>query len=228
MADLEDDEEIGTGQPRRGCLLFAIPVSLGVLLILGYVAVFVAGVIGRPPTGARTELRFGGCAEAEVIVRKRVERMGLGDPKPIAVEDGFGYEVTMPADPVIAAAIPATLARTGAFRIVAQPGGEVVVDGHVEGASVHVGAGDPVTLVRLDGEGAKALRDHQEAHPLDKIAYQIDGETIGTRSNLPAEARGQLELEITTTEDLGEAVRLAAERDVVLGEGALPCPVTPR
>ena len=225
MSDEEEEEIIGTG-PRRGCVLFAIPVMLGFLLIGGYLALFVAGVYGRPAAGPRVTLIYQGCAEAEVLVRTRIDRMGLGDPRPVAVTDGFGFEVTMPADVRAAAAIPATLARPGTFQIVTSPAGELVLDGHIDATSVHVGAGDPVTLVRLDDAGARTLRDHMEAHPEGKVAWKVDGEVIGTRGNLPAEPRGQLELEIITTEDLAEAVALAAERDVILGAGPLPCAVT--
>lgn len=225
MSDDDEEEIIGTA-PRRGCLLFTIPVLLGFGLVGGYLALFVAGVYGRPADGPRVSLTYRGCAEAEVRVRARIDRMGLGDPRPVAVTDGFGFEVTMPADVRVAAAIPATLARPGTFQIVTTPAGEVVLDGHIDGTSVHVGAGDPVTLVRLDDFGTRTLRDHMQAHPEGKVAWKVDGEVIGTRSNLPAEARGQLELEIITTEDLAEAVALAAERDVILGEGPLPCEVT--
>lgn len=224
---MSDDEEelIGTG-PRKGCFLFAIPVALGFALVGGYVALFAAGVYGRPADGPRVTLTYQGCPEAEPMVRARIDRMGLGEPRPVVVADGFGFDVTMPADPKAAAAIPATLARPGTFQILTEPGGEVVLDGHIDDTSVHVGAGDPVTLVRLDDVGAQTLRDHMQAHPEGKVAWKIDGAVIGTRGNMPAEARGQLELKIITTTDLAEAVAIAAERDVILGEGPLPCPVT--
>lgn len=223
MSD-EEEDVIGTA-PRRGCVLFVIPVLLGIGLVGGYLALFAAGVYGRPAAGARQTLTFEGCAEAEVLVRARIDRMGLGDPRPVAVTNGFGFEVTLPDDPKVAATIPATLARPGTFQAVEHPDGAVIVDGHIDATSVHVGAGDPVTLVRLDDVGARTLRDHMQAHPEGKVDWKIDGAVIGTRGNLPAEARGQLELEVITTESLAEAVAIAAERDVILGAGPLPCPV---
>ena len=49
---------------RWGCLFLAVPISISAAIVFGYGGLFVAGVIGRAPTGDRLRVSFHGCPEA--------------------------------------------------------------------------------------------------------------------------------------------------------------------
>jgi hypothetical protein len=221
----DDDEErdMDPKKPRPGCFLLVIPIVMVMGIVVAYLVMFVLGMRGRAPQGDEVRVAFRGCPEAAAIVTRRIDLMGLGEPRLEATTDGFAFTAKMPADPGVAARIPATLATTGHFAIVADDG-TLVVDGHVDGSTVHVGTGQPETLVRLDDDGSRVLREHMIAHPDGRVRYDLDAETIGERSNMPAEARGNLEI---VASGLGEKEQLevAAARSVVLDTGPLPCPV---
>lgn len=224
MSDPVKDEQL---TPRAGCWLFLLPILLGVAMIVAYIVVFAYGIIGHPADGPRVTMTYAGCAEAQDLVRKRVDAMGLGDPVVAATADGFTVTATLPSDEAVAKGIPATLARTGAFTAVDVEDGTIIADGPIASSVMQYGTDAPETVVQLDPEESTTLRKHMEDHPHGHVSYRVDGEEAFTRANTPAEAKGTIELPVygVTVE---QAMKIAAERDIVLANGPLPCPVTLR
>lgn len=216
-------------KPRAGCWLFIIPVLLIVFMVIGYIVLFAAGVMGTTAHGERVTLRYQACAEAVPLLRERVDLMGLGDPVYEADAPGmFGVTVTLPGEPDVDAGVKTLLATPGRFEIRSmEDSNRIVVAGErVSGATMNIPwTGGSVTLIRLDDEGSTALRDYMQQHPDGRIAMSIDGKVLYERSNLPAEARGNLEIEATEGSEL-EKIRVAVERSILLEAGPLPCEVT--
>ena len=227
MAADEDDRL--EPRPTYGCVLLIVPIVLTVFGVLAYLGMFTLGVIGRTATGERVRIEFASCPEAKALVTDRTALMGLGDPVFADTADGFSLTATLPEDPVDAASIPGTLAAEGRLEVrdpKAPAGGPPIVPGEqVDASTVHLGLDGVITLVKLDAVGTDVLRDHMIAHPEGEIAYVIDGVTAFSRSNLPAEARGNLEI-VTAGPSEHEQLRLAAARSIILDAGPLPCPVT--
>jgi hypothetical protein len=213
--------------PRAGCWLFALPVLMGVAILLAYGYLYYAGLQGRPAQGDRPTLTFTGCDEARDVVARRVETMGLGDPVWNDTPEGFTLTATMPADPRVAKTIPDTLAAGGVFEVKDDQTGAIVVQNHVDGTSVSLGflSSYPTTLIQLDEEGTKLLRDHMTGHPDGSVTFLVDGEVMAQRRNIPAEPRGRVEVEARdgTPQDQMED---AARWSVQVGNGVLPCPLT--
>lgn len=216
-------------RPSWGCLLLVIPVLVLVGGVVGYIGMFILGVRGREATGERVEMAFSTCAEARPHIADRVALMGLGDPTWTDGEGGFTLTATLPADPIDAAGIPTTLAAPGRLEIYAVEGATdaspVVAGERVEASTVHLGMEGVVTLVRLDSPGSEALRAHMVARPEGHLRFLLDGETIFERSNLPAEARGSLEIPTQGPSEQAQ-MRVAAARSIILDAGPLPCPAT--
>ncbi len=228
MAAEEEDDRI---EPRGtyGCVLLIIPIVMTVFGVSAYLGLFTLGMIGRSATGERVRIEFASCPEAKALVSDRTALMGLGDPMFADTAEGFSLTATLPADPLDAAAIPGTLAAPGRLEIrdpKSPPEAPPVIAGErVDASTVHLGMDGVVTLVRLDDAGSTTLREYMIAHPEGEIAFVIDGVTAYTRSNLPAEARGSLEI-TTKGGDEHDQLRVAAARSIILDAGPLPCPVT--
>jgi hypothetical protein len=224
LSDPVPDEQL---TPRAGCWLFLLPILLGVAMIAAYIVVFVYGIIGHPADGPRVTMTYVGCSEAQDLVRKRVDAMGLGDPVLAPTPDGFTVTATLPSDAAIANGIPATLARTGSFAALDAEQGTVIVDGPIASSVMQYGTDAPETVVQLDAEESTTLRKYMEEHPHGRMSYRVDGEEAFTRGNTPAEAKGTIELPVygVTVE---QAMKIAAERDIVLANGPLPCAITLR
>lgn len=225
----DDNDDKLEPRPTWGCVLLVVPIVMTVFGVAAYMGMFTLGVIGREPTGDRVRIEFASCPEAKALVADRTELMGLGDPVFADAADGFSLTATLPADPLDAAAIPGTLAAPGRLEVrdpKSPPDAPPVVAGErVDASTVHLGMDGVITLVRLDDKGSNELRDYMIAHPEGEIAYVIDGVTATTRSNLPAEARGNLEI-LTEGSDEHAQMRVAAARSIILDAGPLPCVVT--
>ncbi len=229
---MSDSDTSQPEQPRTriGCFLLLIPAMITASVLIGYVVMWTIGLQGREVDGDRYTMTYTSCPAALDLIKARVARMGLGDPQYTTTESGFSLEARLPSEADVAAEIPKTLGRTGALEIheVGVPEGTppVIRADQVDDASVHLGMNGIVTLVRLNDEGAEALRKHMVGHSDGRIRYVLDGETIFERSNLPAEPRGSLELEPPKDMDEVKQLRVAAERDVIIAEGPLPCTTT--
>ena len=200
-----------------------IPLSLLVLVLVAYVALYVAGVSGRPATGPRVAMRYETCPDAKASLEARAAAMGLGDVRVESTESGVVVRAQLPDDASVAAAIPETLAKTGALDILDAAGSAVVAAGHVEETSIHMGTKGAQTLVQLDPEATESLRRHMQDHGDGRIAVCLDGVRLFERKNLPVEPRGRLELNAPGTTEAAQ-VRVAAEWSVIIGSGPLPCP----
>lgn len=223
---MEDD--VYVPRSRAGCLLLLIPTFMLLAMVAAYVVIFIAGIIGTTAKGDRVQVVYAACPAAEGLIRDRVGLMGLGEPEFVDSADGFALTATMPADPKIAAGIPAALARPGRLEIRAVDApltDPPLIEGErVEASTVHMGTEGAMTLFRLDETGADTLRVHMQQHPEGSIAYWLDGEKVGDRLNMPAEPHGNLEIYGTGPDEMAQ-MRIAAERSVILDAGPLPCPV---
>jgi len=217
-------------QPRTriGCLLLIIPALITVGVLLGYIVMWTVGLRGREVDGLTYDMIFQSCPEALPLVQARVARMGLGNPQYNENPEGFVITARLPSEPDVAKTIPKTLARTGALEIravgAAADAPPIVPAEQVDDTSVHLGMSGIATLVRLDAEGSETLRKHMIANPDGRIQYLLDGEEVANRSNLPAEPRGNLELTPPLSDEVTQ-LRVAAEWDVIIAEGPLPCPI---
>jgi hypothetical protein len=216
---------------RPGCVLLVVPILFVGAIVLAYTYVFALGVRGRPADGERVTMTFTGCAEARPLVVERVAAMGLGDPAWADAPGGWTLTATLPADPDVAAAIPATLTAAGRFEVRADGDGAdaapIVAAEQVESASVGFGPIGSVTSIQLDEAGATALREHMMAHPEGRIALWFDGGRVQDEANLPAEPRGALNLR-PPREGARAELEVAVERALLLNHGPLPCEVAVR
>ncbi len=215
-------------QPRGGCVVLLAPTLMIGGLILGYAGLFVAGIVGRAPTGERVTVRFEACPEARPLLVARVEEMGLGAPEWSDVldpPDGFRLVATYPADPVVAAAIPGTLATTGALSAVWADG--VAVDLPVESAIVRLDASaNPRSAVVLTPAAKQAFLASRAAHPNEVAVVRLDGVEVGRIEVEDEFEDGQVDLP-GPDGTLADAMRVVAARTLTLNRGPLPCPVTP-
>jgi hypothetical protein len=226
-----NDEGALQARGRIGMLVLILPILSIVTTGAAYAIAMWYGVAGRPAQGPLVRIDLDGCAEAEPLVRARVEQMGLPEvvfaPRP----GGFSVTARLPDDPRTHASIPTTLAATGTFEV--RPivgdddGAEVIVSrADVEFTSTYMAFLDaPKVLVQLKREPARALQQHMGAHPNDRLGYWVDGRRVTVRNNLPPESRGQITLDLGAATDI-DRMDFAAAAGIVLEHGPLPCALT--
>jgi hypothetical protein len=195
-----------------------------------YALLVVLGSRGRAPTGEVVRMEFAGCDDAEVLVRQRVEEMGLGDPRWEDTPEGFAVTTRLPADPS-SDRIPSTLTSPGAFEVRAGEArdGALVVDHFgIENAVIRLDlSATPTTAVQLDPKARRALSEHMRENPSGSISFWLDGESAGSRKNDPPAKNGRLVLG-AKTDDPVEHIRISAARALVLNNGPLPCALSVR
>jgi hypothetical protein len=226
-----NDEGALQARGRIGMLVLILPILSIVTTGAAYAIAMWYGVAGRPAQGPLVRIDLDGCAEAEPLVRARVEQMGLPEvvfaPRP----GGFSVTARLPDDPRTHASIPTTLAATGTFEV--RPivgdddGAEVIVSrADVEFTSTYMAFLDaPKVLVQLKREPARALQQHMGAHPNDRLGYWVDGRRVTVRNNMPPESRGQITLDLGAATDI-DRMDFAAAAGIVLEHGPLPCALT--
>ncbi|MCB9665755.1 MAG: hypothetical protein H6732_16725 [Alphaproteobacteria bacterium] len=222
MSDTDDLQRRGA----LGVLVLAVPVVsiLAVggawLLLLGF------GAAGRPADGPLVRIAFEGCAEAEPVVRARVDWMGLPEVESTPIPGGFALMARLPSDPATRARVPATLARTGSFVVREGAEGEVVAtEADLLDATVVLGFLDaPKPQVQLTEAASKRLAEVQMADPEGFLTILVDGREVRRLENMPAVGTGVLMLDPGQLADR-ELVDFAAETALVLAHGPLPCPL---
>lgn len=226
--DEETRQQVELMKPRRGALLLLIPVS-AVLLVIGlWIVALAFGVYGRPADGDRVVFTWSACPEAQAVVAHRATGMGLGNPVFTSTASGFSLEARLPADPDVAARIPITLATpaTLSAHVEGTPSRVLLTNADIEGAAIRQDITlSPWTVLTLTPKGLEALRSYVREQRDGKVVYTLDGQPIGTVSNLKGAA---LEVELTPSAPTEkERLHAAAERAILLDSGPLPCPVTP-
>lgn len=220
-------QQIEQMKPRKGAIILVFPI----LMVIGTGALWIGmlslGVSGRAADGERVELAFSGCPEAEPMLARRVEAMGLGDPELTVDGDLLRLTATLPAEPDVAARIPATLAMRGVLSSSPQghPDQVLFTNDDVEGAAIRQDITlSPWVVLTLTEEAQSRFQEVVLAERDGHVAYTLDGEPIGTTSNLNGAPR-EVEL-LPDAEDERVRMHLAAERAVVL-DSPLPCALTP-
>lgn len=232
MSDVEDEYR------RRGIagiLLMVVPILSVLAVGVGYGILMFYGLAGRPAEGATTRIDFRACPDAQPLVAARAEQMGLGGLVVEARADGFSLSAQLPESGEVAAAIPATLAKPGEFRVFAEaeggdPGGwdrqPLITRSDLEFATVVMGFMDsPYTHLKLTREASERLVTHQKEHMHDYLSMWVDGRRIKNQKNLPLAKLGELDLEISGVSDRAR-VEFAAETALIIEHGPLPCAVT--
>lgn len=199
---------VSTGTPRRstGSALFAaMPVLLGVFLLLAGVGLFAAIQMGFTATGARVRYQWrSACdAAAKPVLFARLEELGLP-----ATPFGAGLDVQVQLPGKFEDEkdhLGQMLARRGKLEVYAD--GKLVTD-HFKDVAFQLSLtnGVAVTLLNLDVEP-----------PVEGTSVRIDGMEVLVNSITD----GEVQL-ATTEEDPQRAVREATDRVVVLRH-PLPC-----
>lgn len=197
-----------TVTPRRstGSALFAaMPVVLGVFLLLAGVGLFVAIQMGFTATGARVRYQWRSACDAEArpVLFARLEELGLP-----ATPFGAGLDVQVQLPGKFEDEkdhLGQMLARRGKLEVYAD--GQLVAD-HFKDVAFQLSLtnGVAVTLLNLDVEP-----------PADRTSVRVDGIEVLVNSITD----GEVQL-ATTEEDPQRAVREATDRVVVLRH-PLPC-----
>lgn len=211
--------------PRFGLVMLSMPIAMAVLLVGGYVLVMVLGARGRPATGDRVTLDFAACAEAEPVVRARVEEMGLGDPEWSELPGGFRLVTTLPDWDGANEDIPATLARQADFQV--RYGDEVLLTGvDIASATMRLDyTTSATTAVVLTEPATERLKAFAHSHePGTALQVALDSEVLATLYVGPDQPLEHLELN-PSTGDRARNIRAVAAWALLLNNGALPCPV---
>jgi hypothetical protein len=212
-------------RPMGQLVLLAVAIAMVLATFAAYGVLWWSGMAGRPATGADVELVFRACPEAIPTVEGRLADMGLVATV-AAAPGGFTVETVLPADPIVAASVPGTLARPGRVEIVA--GDEVVA------TNADVTEAEPrldlrmasFVVLRFAAPAAERLADAVRADPRGHLALRLDGVEVATQPNAAPIARGELEFAPRTDDD-AVRMRAIAEWAVVADHGPLPCGVEP-
>lgn len=213
-------------RPRASCLFLALPIGFAALILLGYVVLFSAGMVGFAAGGERVAITLDTCPEAHEQIQARAEMMGLGDPQWTEGEGTLILEATLPATPA-AKGVPATLARGGDFAIragQAQADGELILE-HKDMIKAEFSTkelGNPLIMVKLTREGHKQLEAWMEANNQQHITVWVDDEPILQRPAEPPFRRQDVDIR-AEGEDGQENMTRAVNWALVMTHGPLPC-----
>lgn len=225
LARLQQIEQM---KPRKGAFILVIPIISVFIVFVLYAGMFWLGLSGRAAEGNRVTLVWATCAEAEPVIAKRVAFMGLGDPELSYADGTLSLTTTLPAEPDVAARIPITLAMPGVLTGTQQshPDQLVIANADVQSAAMRQDLVlMPWTVLTITEEAQERLRAFVMSERDGKVEYRLDGELIGTVSNLKGAPR-EVELTPEGTDDR-DRMHKAAERSAVLDSGPIPCPITP-
>lgn len=219
--------QIEAMKPRKGAILLVIPIVAVILVGVTYIGMYAMFLQGRAADGERVTMAWSTCAEAQPVLEKRVEAMGLGDPELTFADGTLTLVATLPAEEDVAARIPGTLAMTGLLegRRIEAPDDVLLSNTHITDAAMRQDLTlMPWTVLTLTDAGVERLKSAVVDQRDGKVRYTLDGVEIGVVSNLKGPTR---EVELTPdgpTER--DRMHAAAERTIVLGSGPLPCPLT--
>ncbi len=221
-----ETEQVEAMKPRKGAIILVIPILMVVVVFVGYGVMFGLGISGRAADGKRVTLAWEGCPEALDVVQHRVEGMGLGNPVYSKTDAGFTVEVTLPADPDVAAEIPRTLATPGFLRAhpTTDPNRTLFTSDQVEKGAIRQDLTlSPWTVITLSDEGVEALKAYIDEDREGRVTYLLDGLPIGSVSNLKGPTP-EVELSPEGKDDR-DRMHKAAARAIIVDSGPLPCPL---
>jgi hypothetical protein len=221
MAD-PDDPRLKM-RPWVGLLILVVPIVAVVATFIAYGVLVSAGLTGRQERGADVELRLLACEEAVGPIVARLADMGL-EAKTRPVPGGFVLTYAPPADPEVAASIPATLVRPGKV--------EILWGAHRLATNAQVVSAEPrldlrmasFVVVRLDRGAAVRIQDAVVSDPQGSLTLRIDDVDVAEQPNATPLAEGEVEFAPRTDDDQLR-MRTIAEWAVLLDHGPLPCPV---
>jgi hypothetical protein len=213
-------------RPIGGLLLLAGALLAVLATFVAYGVLVWAGMAGRPATGAPATLRFEGCHEAIAPMVARLEDMGLSATVRATLQGSFAFVVVLPSDPVVAASVPATLARPGHVEIAS--GSTVLatnadVTEAVPRLDLRMAS---YVVVRLSASAADRVAAAMRADPTGAVVLRVDGAEVARQRNTDPTVHGELEFAPPTDDDVLR-MRTIAEWAVVLDHGPLPCSVVP-
>jgi hypothetical protein len=212
-------------RPIGGLLLLAGALLAVLATFVAYGWLWWSGLTGRPATGEQAVLAFEGCHEAIAPITARLGDMGLA-PTVTAHEGRFQVQVVLPADPAVAASIPATLARPGRVEVLS---GDTVLATNADVVEV-VPRLDlrmaSYAVLRLSEAATARVVTAVRADPTGHLTLKVDGVEVAIQPNGTPIAKGELEFAPPTDDD-ERRMRTVAEWAVVLDHGPLPCPVVP-
>ncbi len=223
------DDAVSQQLQRRGAialLMLAVPIVSIVGVGAAYAVLWSWGAAGRAADGPGATVTFEGCTEASTVIDARRDAMGLeGSPVEVA-GDQLTLRTRLPADPRTHAVIPATLAATGALRVVPASGGApIVTEDDVAWVGMVLGFLDaPRAEAQLHREPAERLSAWMRAHPADKLLVSLDDIALPARNSSPAIDDGLLQLDRLGETNLAR-MDFAAHAQIVLEHGPMPCPV---
>ena len=205
-----------------------LPIMFGGLLMLAIAGLGVAYWIGGgEASGERVEIVLAGsCAEeAQPLVRRRIDDIGLGDPLFEASADALRLTVTLPGQSpdVERQTIPQLLGAAG--RLTVQDGDDqLLVPEDIKEAQLQLGdSGEPLAVLVITEAAQDRLNERINVDSEGTLQILLDGVLLVDRPNI-ARVVDQ-ELRIIDAEEMtpNERMRAAIDRVLVLNHGPLPC-----
>jgi len=212
-------------RPIGGLLLLAGALGAVIATFVAYGWLWWSGMTGRPATGDAVVLTFEGCHEAIPLITERLADMGL-TPTFTGHERLFSVEVVLPADPVVAASVPDTLARPGVVEV--RSGDTVLATNAdvmeaVPRLDLRMAS---FVVLRLSSGATDRVVEAVRADPTGHLSLVVDGVEVATQPNTTPIAKGEVEFAPPVDDD-ETRMRTVAEWSVVLDHGPLPCKVVP-
>lgn len=219
-------QQIQEMKPRKGAIILVFPILMVIAVFTLWIGMIGLGLQGRAADGERVELTWQGCPEAGPVLEKRVASMGLGEPELHTEGDQLRLTVTLPDEPDVAARIPTTLGMRGVLSSHAEGSDEVLfTNADVTGAAIRQDITlSPWVVLTLTEAAQERLQAHVLAHRDGRIRYTLDGQPLGSTSNLDGAPR-EVEL-LPDGTDERDRMHRAAEQVIVL-DAPLPCDLVP-
>lgn len=218
-------------RPRAGCWLLVVPIVAIPLVFTLYAYMLFHGFQGRAAEGDQVRLTIDTCPQAQEFILDRVAAMGLPNQNVKQTPTQLGIDLTLPADPDVAVAIPSTLIGAARFEVFDRDAGEgeaplfASQDFSYAGVRLTMTA-SPATFIVLNADAARRLQKHMEANPYKGLRYVLDGEVIGGTDNVPSIGDGQIEIIPKNVSNDKELMEVAAARGITINSGPLPCAAT--
>ncbi len=202
----------------------AAPLVTAVIFLLATGSLALLAWRGGEATGPRARIRFeSSCAvDAAPIVQRRVDEIGLGQPKLTIEPAALQLEATLPGNSDDLQAVPDLLAREGKMEV-GPPGSPVLGPSDIVEAQLRLDeSGMPYTWVKPNDEALVRLQAVRSADPEGTLEIRFDGENPTPLPNDIELSEGGFRV-LTAEGVTRERMRVAADRTILLHSGPLPC-----